>query len=171
MTSTLLRAPNMTLLSKVRQRFFQILWLFQKTQTLKKEAFYLLTQVIVLGQKSLEAWLLLCWTGLNLSTGHLDRVACICPNQPGKNHIYQSWKVAEFSLSKSICVLCFLLHRIFTIWPKLLTFWIKGPLFGPNFDEPMFDVPDTYHIIATKIKVPQWTLKSKRNPLLSSQDL
>ena len=75
-----------------------------------------------------------------------------------------------FTVQIYMCTLL-LLHRIFTIWPKILTFWIKGPLFGPNFDEPMFDVPDTYHIIATKIKVPQWTLKSKRNPLLSSQDL
>ena len=34
MTSTLLRAQNTTLLSKVRRRFFQILWPSQKTQTL-----------------------------------------------------------------------------------------------------------------------------------------
>ena len=34
LTSTLLRAQNTTLLSKVRQRFFQILWPSQKTQTL-----------------------------------------------------------------------------------------------------------------------------------------
>ena len=31
---TLLRAQNTTLLSKVRRRFFQILWPSQKTQTL-----------------------------------------------------------------------------------------------------------------------------------------
>ena len=35
LTSTLLRAQNTTLLSKVRRRFFQILWPSQKTQTLK----------------------------------------------------------------------------------------------------------------------------------------
>ena len=34
LTSTLLRAQNTTLLSKVQWRFFQILWPFQKTQTL-----------------------------------------------------------------------------------------------------------------------------------------
>ena len=34
LTSTLLRAQNTTLLSKVRQRFFHILWPSQKTQTL-----------------------------------------------------------------------------------------------------------------------------------------
>ena len=33
----LLRAQNTTLLSKVQQRFFQILWPSQKTQTLKAE--------------------------------------------------------------------------------------------------------------------------------------
>ena len=34
LTSTLLRTQNMKLLSKVRRRFFQILWPSQKTQTL-----------------------------------------------------------------------------------------------------------------------------------------
>ena len=36
LTSTLLRAQNTTLLSKVRQSVFQILWPSQKTQTLQK---------------------------------------------------------------------------------------------------------------------------------------
>ena len=36
LTSTLLCAQNTMLLSKVQQRFFQILWPSQKTQTLKK---------------------------------------------------------------------------------------------------------------------------------------
>ena len=35
LTSTMLRAQNTTLLSKVRRRFFQILWPSQKTQTLQ----------------------------------------------------------------------------------------------------------------------------------------
>ena len=40
LTSTLLRAQNTTLLSKVRRRFFQILWPSQKTQTLNHGLFF-----------------------------------------------------------------------------------------------------------------------------------
>ena len=39
LTSTLLHAQNTTLLPKVRQRFFQILWPSQKTQTLRKSTY------------------------------------------------------------------------------------------------------------------------------------
>ena len=49
MTSTLLRTQNTTLLSKVRRRFFQILWPSQKTQTLKPH-----TKIAILFQKRFQ---------------------------------------------------------------------------------------------------------------------
>ena len=102
LTSTLLRAQNTTLLSKVRRNFFRIFWTSQKTQTLTKTELstFFLVKVLVFWEGH-KIWKNLCRT--------FDKSVVFCArnsvlvkkstkifqNKCGQVVLYKLWKISQ----------------------------------------------------------------------------
>ena len=114
LTSTLLRAQNTTLLSKVRRRFFQILWPSQKTQTLNAYMVWCPTWSKNLGRYLVIGCIKICRVADTEMTCDMQVFSCTLSKV----------KVAKFK--KVFSFLSHLQKKVQNYCPSSFLVWLKG---------------------------------------------